>query len=993
MKKIYSSSKKQVLKAVIISVLLALLTPVGLIAQDIVPLTRDTICINGFSSEILETSTTDKCVNVELRVFTDGRSSYALSHFVVALPCGTVSEAYNSRGWRMEMNVQDPTTGLSGFKVDNIQGFGEDATRDSFTVSYTVCSPDTECLDLVKSNVTVSYKAGGCTFFDDITDVDDSGNDSGNGDDGSGGDGNVTSDSLILILTPGEVTCYNGSNGTVSSEVSGGTPPYAYLWNTGSTSASLSNVATGNYSVTVTDSNGMSIEGSVVVEQPESAIGIDASVTNASCTAADGSVNVNVNGGQAPYSYIWSNGDTSQDLSNAAKGMYIITVTDAAGCTSSKAVKIEENTTLAAQLTPNYLECYQEGGGKITTGVTGGTAPYEYSWSNGDSTQDIDGVNSGLYNLTVTDSEGCSVAKSAYIGIRNLSVSVTSTSPTCSGGNDGELTVTNVGYGTGPFTYDWNNGDTTNAITGLISGNYIITVTDSMGCSATRSVTVTDRPPLSLQYSVAPRDCSTDTTAEVILAGSGGGGLFEYYLGDSLISSPITIPGDGDYNILMKDQLGCQATNVIHIASSENINVVKSITQPSCGGLKTGYAVIAANGGNTPYEYTWSDGFTGTSHSNLQPGDYTVDVTDANGCLSATSFTINGINEVIATLEPPEQVDCNSDNNVVFATATNATDFSWQIESADNSWSISESTMDQALYHTGSGTGLFIFNAWNDEGCEASDSIHLVCTTVADSTDGTGSTGDGNGTGDDSGTDETGGNDSGGDDGSVDGDCAPVSWVTGITEITPLGNNCYHMEMLVKTTEYCEHDLSHLVVGLDYGYVSDVTNSEHFKTEVNTTDPKSGVYGFKIDDISNFCSGAKEMIVDFNVCFQNPDDDNYLPELIQIIYKAGTCVYEQNLDIAMDTNGLPGIKVTAYPNPFLQEMSIIVNSPKDTDVEITVFDLRGNKIALLYKGRLAADVNYTFPFNASEANGENIFIYTVTTTDEIIQGRILKLPE
>lgn len=135
------------------------------------------------------------------------------------------------------------------------------------------------------------------------------------------------------------------------------------------------------------------------------------------------------------------------------------------------------------------------------------------------------------------------------------------------------------------------------------------------------------------------------------------------------------------------------------------------------------------------------------------------------------------------------------------------------------------------------------------------------------------------------------------------------------------------------------------------------------------------------------------MIVDFNVCFQNPDDDNYLPELIQIIYKAGTCVYEQNLDIAMDTNGLPGIKVTAYPNPFLQEMSIIVNSPKDTDVEITVFDLRGNKIALLYKGRLAADVNYTFPFNASEANGENIFIYTVTTTDEIIQGRILKLPE
>ena len=91
------------------------------------------------------------------------------------------------------------------------------------------------------------------------------------------------------------------------------------------------------------------------------------------------------------------------------------------------------------------------------------------------------------------------------------------------------------------------------------------------------------------------------------------------------------------------------------------------------------------------------------------------------------------------------------------------------------------------------------------------------------------------------------------------------------------------MKLLVKTSGHCEHDLSHLVIGLDYGYVSNLTNSANYKTEINSTDPKSGIYGFKIDDISNFGNnGDQQFTIEYEVCFQNPENENYLPDVIPI---------------------------------------------------------------------------------------------------------------
>ena len=501
----------------------------------------------------------------------------------------------------------------------------------TFSINFTVCSSDADCLAGYESSLRIAYKAGNCVFYDEITET----------------------EKLALVLNPKDVTCYNGNDGAVETQVTGGTMPYSFLWNTGSTMSGIQNLPAGIYSVTVTDSMGNSVEKSVEVMQPETSLNMGAEILNASCNASDGGVNLTVTGGTPPYHFRWNNGDTTQNLTDVPKGSYIVTLTDDAGCGMSKSVKVDENSTLAAQLSPNYLQCYQQGHGEITAEVTGGTAPYDYQWSNGDTGQDISGVNSGLYNLTVTDAMGCSVTKSAYVGIRTLSVSTTVNSPTCSGGDDGELSVTNVGYGTAPFNYLWNTGDTTATVSGLESGKYIVTVTDSFGCSVTRSITVSDRPELSLSYSVSPRNCMTDSTAELSFIGSGGNGDFEFYLGDSLITSPATLPGNGDYEIVMRDGTGCELTKTITIASSGPITVIPSITQPSCTGLQTGYAVFTATGGTSPYTYKWSDGTTTSSETNLLPGNYSVDVVDANGCFSSTSFTISSIPTVTAEINEP----------------------------------------------------------------------------------------------------------------------------------------------------------------------------------------------------------------------------------------------------------------------------------------------------------------------------------------------------
>ncbi len=287
------------------------------------------------------------------------------------------------------------------------------------------------------------------------------------------------------------VSCNGGSDGAVDLTVTGGTAPYTFVWNNTATTEDMIGLEAGTYSVTVTDANGCTATESVEVTEPAvlSASGV---ATNVSCNGgSNGAIDLTVTGGTAPYTFVWSNTATTEDMIGLEAGTYSVTVTDANGCTATESVEVTEPTVLSASGVATNVSCNGGSDGAVDLTVTGGTAPYTFVWSNTATTEDMIGLEAGTYSVTVTDANGCTATESVDVteAILIASGQVTS-NVTCNGGNDGAATV-NVTGGSSPYTYAWSNGETTQSMLGLTAGTYSVTVTDANGCTATAGITVT----------------------------------------------------------------------------------------------------------------------------------------------------------------------------------------------------------------------------------------------------------------------------------------------------------------------------------------------------------------------------------------------------------------------------------------------------------------------------------------------------------------------
>jgi len=205
----------------------------------------------------------------------------------------------------------------------------------------------------------------------------------------------------------------------VTVVASGGTPGYRYLWSTGSASPNLVNVAAGSYSVVVTDANNCTSQSAAQVGQP-TAVTVSIQTTDISCFgAADGGIQVTANGGTPSYTYTWTNGSSSQNLSNLGPGVFGVTVFDANNCTGSDIARINEPDEILINLssTPDN----GTGTGTATAMATGGTAPFTYAWGGGLTGPTITNLFAGNYIVTVTDANNCSKNDTIFVG-SNVSI-------------------------------------------------------------------------------------------------------------------------------------------------------------------------------------------------------------------------------------------------------------------------------------------------------------------------------------------------------------------------------------------------------------------------------------------------------------------------------------------------------------------------------------------------------------------------------------------
>ncbi len=405
-----------------------------------------------------------------------------------------------------------------------------------------------------------------------------------------------------------DVSCHGGSDGKVVSEVRGGTGPYNYAWPAGETTSEVSNLTTGTYEVTVTDANGCTTTASATVNEPAEALSATAVATNVSCNGGtDGGVDLTVTGGTAPYTYVWNNSATTEDMTGLKAGTYEVTVTDANGCTATGSATVTEPTMLMTAVSTTNVSCNGGTDGSVDLTVTGGTAPYTYVWNNSATTEDMTGLMAGTYEVTVTDANGCTATGSATVTEPTmLMTAVSTTNVSCNGGTDGSVDLTVTG-GTAPYTYVWNNSATTEDMTGLKAGTYEVTVTDANGCTATGSATVTEPTMLMTAVSTTNVSCNGGTDGSVDLTVTGGTAPYTYVWNNSATTEDMTGLKAGTYEVTVTDAKGCTATGSATVTEPTMLMTAVSTTNVSCNGGTDGSVDLTVTGGTAPYTYVWNN--------------------------------------------------------------------------------------------------------------------------------------------------------------------------------------------------------------------------------------------------------------------------------------------------------------------------------------------------------------------------------------------------
>ena len=472
---------------------------------------------------------------------------------------------------------------------------------------------------------------------------------------------------LVVISSYNNIPCFGDSTGSVTLNVNGGTLPYNFLWNTGSTQQSLTNLPIGTYSVTVTDANGCSQYISDTLTQPGAALTASIFPTMVVCYGTpSGAANLSVSGGVLPYSYAWTNGSSTEDITSIFAGTYTVTVTDFAGCSITQSITITQPANaLSLGVSTVNVSCFGLSNGSINLTPSFGTTPYSYAWSNGASSQDLNNIAAGIYTVTTTDANGCIAILTAQITqpATTLVSTIQHTDVPCHNGASGTGTAAGLG-GTPPYSYTWSNGQTTAFVDSLLAGIYSVVISDNNGCTSSQSVLVTQPAPIVIQSANVNNLCFGQTSGSINLTVFGGAVPYAYLWSNGATTDSIGGLGAGPYFVTVTDDNACTATysdTITQPASSIALSVL--ITNNLCFGYGNGAIDLTAIGGTAPYQFQWNNGSLSQDIQNLTAGIYTVAVIDQNGCLVTDTFTVNQPPAAAIVTAVNANVSCFGGNN------------------------------------------------------------------------------------------------------------------------------------------------------------------------------------------------------------------------------------------------------------------------------------------------------------------------------------------
>lgn len=344
--------------------------------------------------------------------------------------------------------------------------------------------------------------------------------------------------------------------------------------------------------------------------------------------------------GTLTYSWNSTPLQNTATATNLPAGNYTVTVTGTDVCPVNSTINITEPPAINIVLTPTNAGC-SNNDGSVTATVSGGVAPYTYTWSNGSTSSSINNISAGSYTLTVKDANGCTKISSPSVvsqASSNIQINTTINPDICSS-SGGSITVSPYG-GTSPYSYLWVNGSTSSSIGSLPAGNYSVKVKDANGCEQTfNNLTVPAvNNTLSISSSETPASCGrNDGSASVTV--SGGNSPYAYLWSNGATTSNVTALAAGNYTVTVKDINGCSSVKNITVAQAgSTLAATVTSVNASCG-LANGSISLSTTGGSAPYTYLWNTGATTKDLTSLNAGTFSVTIKDALGC----TFTQNNI--------------------------------------------------------------------------------------------------------------------------------------------------------------------------------------------------------------------------------------------------------------------------------------------------------------------------------------------------------------
>jgi hypothetical protein len=533
----------------------------------------------------------------------------------------------------------------------------------------------------------------------------------------------------IAVVKP--ISCFGASDAVLKTAPSGGTAPYTIAWSNGILADANADLGPGTYSVVITDAKGCEKTFEETLIEPQLLEVESVFIADVKCfDGNDGSIDLAIKGGTAPFNYTWSNDATSEDIMGLIKGNYGVTIVDAHDCTTSATdLVIAEPPvlTLKVDRTRN-ISCNAGNDGEVALLAGGGVGSFEYSLdaANWQDPNLFNGLYAGDYTVYVRDSNLCSLNTMTSLSEPSaLALAISDQEDTSCGQSNGFATVAASG-GVPSYRYEWYDASdalisTNEQATSLKSGDYDVLVYDSFSCPSEIQVTINDSDgPVVENISVTGLTCyeSNDGAISVDVTGA----LAPYAITWDTQAQDVTAINNitgGEHWIEILDANDCRTKEFFWVSFPALIELDINATMPTCHGNADGQIQTLASGGNAGgYEYLWTSGETTSSISNIRAGTYHLTVRDSKLCVVQEEITLD---------EPPLfQIDAGGNRTIcvgqvvkINAPEDNAT-YQW---TSDKGFSSSAREVQLSIPAT------YSLQVVNANGCSAMDSFILETST------------------------------------------------------------------------------------------------------------------------------------------------------------------------------------------------------------------------------------------------------------------------